>query len=65
MKFELGKYYQHSSGETIHIVGSVKTYIHGWCYVAEVSGESNLRPVGYTDDGYAQNWTEIGEEDYE
>ena len=60
--FEIGKYYQHSSGNCMHIVGSANTSTYGWTLIGEeISG--NLRPVG-VGEGYAENWYEISEEDW-
>ena len=35
MKFELGKYYEHGSGQQIAIIGTVKSTLYGWTLVAE------------------------------
>lgn len=64
MRFELGKYYRHTDGETIHIIGAVNTWAYGWCFIAENPWTSELKPVGYTDDTYAQNWEEVTVHDY-
>ena len=61
MRFELGKTYMNTSGSVITIIGAVKSLTYGWCYLAE-DEEGNFRPIGYTDDGYAQNWREYGKE---
>ena len=45
-KFEIGKYYRHSSGKEIAILGEVDTTMYGKVFVAESNRESNLRPVG-------------------
>ena len=57
LRFELGKTYKHTSGDTMTIIGSLKTHIYGWAFIAELP-DGTLKPVGYTDDGYAQNWSE-------
>ena len=57
LRFEFGKTYKHTSGNTMTIIGSLKTHIYGWAFVAELP-DGTLKPVGYTDDGYAQNWSE-------
>lgn len=59
MRFELGKYYRHTNGETIHVIGVANTWAYGWCFTAENPNTPELKPVGYTDDAYAQNWEEI------
>ena len=58
LRFELGKTYKHTSGNTMTIIGSLKTHIYDWTFVAELP-DGTLKPVGYTDDGYAQNWSEV------
>ena len=58
MKFELGKCYQHTSGEMMSIIGKANTCLYGDVLVAETSDSSSLMPVG-TDDDAAVNWSEI------
>ena len=60
--FEVGRYYRHSSGGCMHIVGSVKTDTYGWTLIGE-DKSGNIRPVGIGE-GYAENWYEITEEDW-
>jgi len=36
MKFEIGKAYQHTCGEQLHIVGKLNTIMYGKCLMAEV-----------------------------
>ena len=59
--FRVGRYYKHSSGKLIHIVGSVKTTMYGWTLVAESSDASNLIPIGQDTDNFA-NWFEVSKE---
>lgn len=54
MKFQIGKYYQHTSGEIICILCEIHTFFHGACLLAEVD-TGRLRPVG-TDAESSQNW---------
>lgn len=61
MEFEVGKYYEHSSGEQIAIVGEVETTLFGTCLVAESSNHARLKPVG-KGESYAENWKEIDKE---
>ncbi len=56
-RFEVGKYYKHSGGGVIHIVGAVKTTTYGWTLVAEEHCSSQLKLVGQGV-GYAENWSE-------
>ena len=44
--FEVGKAYKHTSGQMIHIIGSVQTTRFGFCLVAESSWSDDLKPVG-------------------
>jgi hypothetical protein len=61
MKFEVGKFYEHSSGGMMHIVGGLQTTIYGGCLVAEEFDSANLKPIGQ-DEGAAINWTETTKE---
>lgn len=61
--FKVGKYYKHSSGKMMHIVGSCKTTKYGWRLVGECSEESYLQPVGQGKDN-AENWEEINEDEW-
>jgi hypothetical protein len=63
MVFEIGKYYRHSGGGIMHIVGGAKTTMYGWCLIAEEQASSNLKPVG-SDETSAQNWRETTEADW-
>lgn len=58
MKFELGKSYEHTTGQRMKIVGYALTYIHGECYIGEDLDSGELRPVGREADN-AINWKEI------
>lgn len=46
MRFEQGKYYEHSSGEKIAIVGCVETTMYGKTLVAEQCNKADLKPIG-------------------
>jgi len=63
MQFEVGKHYRHSGGGIIHIVGSAKTTLYGWCLIAEEHGNANLIPIGIGH-GFSDNWKETTEEDW-
>lgn len=58
MPFQIGKYYQHTGGEMMSIVGSVITTAYGKTLVAERNNMSNLTPIGHDEDAM-QNWSEI------
>ena len=57
MKFQEGKYYQHSGGGVIHIVGSLPTFFYGNGLVAE-DEHGGLRRVGNDEDN-ALNYHEV------
>ena len=63
MQFEIGKYYKHSGGKRLHIVGVAKTYSYGWTLVGEEMGYDNLLPVGSSESN-AENYIEITEEEW-
>ena len=58
MGFEIGKYYQHTGGKMISVIGEVITTAYGKTLVAECNSMSNLMPVGRDGDAM-QNWSEI------
>ena len=45
MKFELGKYYEHGSGQQIAILGAIKTTLYGWTLVAEENTSWTLKQI--------------------
>ena len=45
MRFEIGKFYEHSSGKKMAILGSVMTTLYGKVYIAEESNSPNLKPI--------------------
>ncbi|MCP4624483.1 MAG: hypothetical protein GY850_13290 [bacterium] len=61
MKFEVGKFYKHSSGSMMHIIGGLQTTLYGGCLVAEESDSGSLQPIGQ-DTGSTQNWKETTRE---
>jgi hypothetical protein len=67
MKFKIGKFYKHTCGSMMAIVGEAQTTMWGNCLVAEEasSGENHqmLKPVG-RDETAAVNWTEIKKEEW-
>lgn len=62
MKFEIGKYYKHTTGSMLHIVSAAKTTMWGWTTIAETN-KSELIAVG-SDESAAVNYTEIKEEEW-
>ena len=64
MKFEIGKYYQHSGlGLKIAVLTDATTTLWGRTLIAETS-DNTLRPVG-KDDASAINWHEIAKSEWE
>lgn len=45
MKFQIGQYYQHTTGRVICILGQIHTFFHGSCLLAEEDSGA-LIPVG-------------------
>lgn len=63
IKFEIGKYYKHNTGECLSILGEVKTTLYGECLVAESSECAYLKPVG-KEKCHAVNYVEISHEEW-
>jgi len=63
MKFELGKYYVHSTGLCIHIIGALESTIYGWTFISERPGVGSFQPVG-SDADAAVNWEETTKEHF-
>jgi len=63
MIFELGKYYKHTSGTYLKIVGIAETTIYGTCFIAEEECGQTFTPVGKTED-HAMNYVEVSKEEY-
>lgn len=66
MKFELGKYYRHTSGDMIATLDFLETTMWGKALITERVGTKNhdICCVGTDDEGYAQNWQEITKEEW-
>jgi len=62
MKFELGKYYKHTSDKAIYICGVVHSHMYGMGYIAE-DHKAEFSQVG-SDSGSAENYNEITKEDF-
>lgn len=63
MKFEVGKYYKHASGNIMHVIGGLQTTLYGGCLVAEEVDSANLKPIGQ-DETSVENWLETTKEDF-
>jgi len=63
MVFNVGKYYKHTAGTMIHIIGAAKTTLYGWTLLAEEAGYGNFKPIGQ-DESSAVNWMETTKEDW-
>lgn len=63
MRFEVGKFYKHTSGQQMAIVGKVPTTQWGETLVGERDDMADLMPVGM-DEGAAENWSEITKEEW-
>lgn len=61
--FKIGKYYRHTSGEEIRIVGEVFTDLYGRTLLAESNRKPDLTPVGPSPH-HAENWVEITREEW-
>ena len=57
MKFELGKYYEHSGWGRLYICGVMNSHMYGMCFIGE-DQFGNFSPVGTHEDN-AQNYSEI------
>jgi hypothetical protein len=62
MKFELGKYYKHTTGSKLYICGLGETYYHGRCFIGE-NERGELFPIGNTQEN-AMNYKEITKEQF-
>lgn len=64
MRFEIGKYYVHTGGRILHVIGAVKSTLYGWCLVGEFPDNADFQPLGVSDEYYAVGWTETTEEEW-
>lgn len=65
MRFEIGKYYKHTTGTMLHIITAAKTTLYGWTHIAESingSGKSFMA-VGF-DTNASTNFSEISEDEW-
>lgn len=62
MKFELGKYYEHTSGAKYYIAGVMDSIFYGMCFIGE-DDRGGFDPVGSTADN-ALNYKEITKEQF-
>jgi len=61
MIFEIGKYYEHTTGNQLAILGELETTMFGKCLIAEQSNSNFFTSVG-RDTNSADNWHEISRE---
>ena len=63
--FEIGKFYMHSTGEMMAILGRLPTTMYGDCLIAEVAGKYNhsIKAIG-SDVDSAANWVEVTQEEW-
>ena len=64
MKFEVGKYYKHGTGELLHIIGEVTSTIYGPCLVGESTRKYDFLPIGMTESN-AVNYEEIDKSEWD
>lgn len=65
MRFEIGKYYKHASGNMMRILGRVEgSTRYRNCLVGETLDSANFMPVG-EDETSAENWSEATREEWE
>lgn len=64
MRFEIGKFYQHTSGQMISVVCQAETTMYGITFLAEQSDSPDFISVGSDSDEYAENWEEITKEQW-
>lgn len=61
MIFEIGKYYEHTTGRQLAILGELETTMFGKCLIAEQNDGPNFISVG-RDSTSADNYHEISKE---
>lgn len=64
MYFEIGKYYKHTSGLKIAILGIVTSTMYGRALVAERSDMPDFMPVAYNLEDATEGWEEITEDEW-
>ncbi len=57
MKFQIGRFYQHSSGKVIRIIDKTSTFFHGHCLLAECDN-GKLIPIS-RDESATDNYHEV------
>jgi hypothetical protein len=62
MKFELGKFYEHTTGSRLYIAGVMQSMFYGMTFVGE-DEYGEFSPVGSTEDN-AVNYKEITKEQF-
>jgi len=61
--FEIGKFYRHTTGEEISIIGKVDSTLYGTTLVAESNTYERFKAVG-SDASSIDNWIEISKEEW-
>lgn len=64
MIFEIGKFYKHTSGKKISIVGCVETTMYGKTLIAEQCDHYDFTPVAYNSDDATEGWIEINKDEW-
>ena len=59
MIFEVGKCYEHATGQKMRIIGEMDTYFYGHCLIGETDKATYI-PVGHTEE-HSVNWKECGD----
>ncbi len=74
-RFELGKAYEHPSGEQIFVCGIADTILNGICLIAEQGWNQKKKSNNYFDHGWElklvsfekgafENWYEISKDEF-
>jgi hypothetical protein len=64
IRFEVGRFYRHSSGVYLSILCEAETTLYGRCLIAESAGEKGgFRAVGI-DQASAENYIECSKEEW-
>ena len=61
--FEVGKFYEHTTGKQLAIICEAETTLYGKCLLAEQSDSFEFSAVGKSEDA-TDNWHEITKEEW-
>lgn len=61
--FEIGKYYRHTGGSEIAVLGELNTTLYGLTLIVEEAGVNGFKPVGRGPEATV-NWVEITQEEW-